>query len=103
METLLRQLENCPATQIRLQSETDRLCGQCPHNCGGACETAEKTARYDRVCLELCGLEKGAVLSWEEFRELVRQKILRTGRREEVCGDCEWNEICQHRNVEKNV
>ncbi len=103
MENLLRRMEGCPETRIRLQSETDLLCGKCPHNCGGVCETEEKTARYDRVCLELCGLENGTVLSWEKFRALIRQKILKTGRREELCGDCGWSEICQQRNVEKNV
>jgi hypothetical protein len=103
MDALYRKLEENTDTKIQLQSETDLLCEHCPHNCGGVCETAEKAAKYDRACLEFCGLKNGALLSWEEFRGLVRQRILAAGRREEICGDCGWSGICQQQTVENNV
>ena len=34
-------------------------------------------------------------LTWEEFEHLVRVKILDAGRREEICADCRWNELCR--------
>ena len=79
---------------LTLRSAADPLCGSCPHNRGGVCESADKVARYDAAVLRLLGLRDGAALRRSELSARVRERILAPGRLGEVCGDCQWYEIC---------
>ena len=79
---------------LTLRSAADPLCGSCPHNIGGVCESADKVARYDAAVLRLLGLRDGAALRRSELSAWVRERILAPGRLGEVCGDCQWYEIC---------
>ena len=79
---------------LTLRSAADPLCGSCPHNRGGVCESADKVARYDAAVLQLLGLRDGAALRRSELSARVRERILAPGRLGEVCGDCQWYEIC---------
>lgn len=79
---------------VELTENTDQICKSCPNNQNGICKTAEKVADYDRGVLEACGLQTGTQVRWEEFEKLVDDRILQAGRREEICGDCQWTEIC---------
>ena len=79
---------------LTLRSAADPLCGSCPHNHGGVCESADKVARYDAAVLRLLGLRNGAALRRSELSARVRERILAPGRLGEVCGDCQWYEIC---------
>ena len=88
------ELKVNPSQKIMLHSETDLLCGACPHNLDGICETAQKVARYDKKCLELCGLHDGQTLSWQEFEQIVFTKIWQPERLCEICADCGWSDIC---------
>ena len=45
--------------------------------------------------LARCGLTPGAVLPYRELEERVLQAILIPGRREEICGDCQWTALCR--------
>lgn len=81
--------------EVVLLVETDDVCAHCPNNQAGTCTSSEKTADYDRRVLDLCGLEAGAQLRWTDFEELVREHILSCGKREEICGDCEWSGLCK--------
>lgn len=81
--------------EIVLLCRTDDVCAHCPNNHAGACESLEKVADYDRKVLALCGLKENAVLRWNDFAALVQKNIIAAGRRESVCGGCEWNEICK--------
>ena len=85
-------LEKDPA--VRLAPETDEICSCCPNNQGGVCLSAEKVRRYDLEVLSRCGLGSGAELSWSAFSDLVRGRILTAGRRGEICGGCQWNDVC---------
>lgn len=83
--------ENIP---VCLTDSADVICAACPNNCSGICTTAEKVARYDREVLERCGLAAGQTLRYREFETKVYRNILLAGQREEVCGDCQWSELC---------
>lgn len=80
---------------IRIVSQTDVICGACPNNAEGTCAAAEKVAEYDRQVLLKCGISEGEVMSFLDFEKLVRDKILLPGKREEICGNCQWNSLCQ--------
>ncbi|MDD3279743.1 MAG: DUF1284 domain-containing protein [Lachnospiraceae bacterium] len=89
---------------ICLTSGADGICERCPNYQEGACITAEKVSRYDRRVLELCGLQEGDRMSWKAFETLVKEKILDLGHRQEICGDCEWNDLCaQEERKERGV
>jgi len=92
MKEVQKRLSENP--QILLLDEADEICSRCPNLTGGVCESKEKTESYDRKTLSLCGLSAGTQTSWREFSELVRENILLPGRRREVCGGCQWEELC---------
>lgn len=79
---------------LSLRRTADAICRSCPNNCGGVCESADKVARYDDAVLRLTGLADGTQLHWSELRALARRHILEPGRLGEVCGDCQWFDIC---------
>ncbi len=93
MQKMKEKLEQNP-TVVLLQ-ETDDVCACCPNNRQGRCLSMEKVERYDSQVLALCGLAPGDQMRWKEFERLVREKILTPGRREEICGDCEWSDLCR--------
>lgn len=80
--------------KVRIINETDDICGHCPNNISGTCNTPDKVSEYDNKVLELCRLEPGAEMEWKAFEELVGCAILNKGRRKAVCGDCQWDSLC---------
>lgn len=93
MTAVLKMLaENDP--QVVPKADTDLICGHCPNNNGNCCTSEEKVLRYDKKVLELCGIAEGISLSWEDYRRLLREKIIGAGIIREVCGDCQWAEYC---------
>lgn len=100
MARVLALLNGDPAREVRLHCGADVLCAACPHNRGGICETEEKAGRYDRACLERCGLAEGKILPWGKYKQLISASVLPAQQREKVCGDCGWNAVCQQPVVE---
>ncbi len=94
MRQVIARLQDAPEQPVRLRAEVDAVCTACPHNLQGACETAEKVARYDAACLTLCGLQNGQVLPWSAFAGRVHQNIIAPGRLAEVCRGCRWLSVC---------
>nr|MDE7288633.1 DUF1284 domain-containing protein [Oscillospiraceae bacterium] len=92
--TLKVLAENNP--QIVPKVDTDLICGHCPNNKENCCTSGEKVLRYDKKVLKLCGIAEGTAFSWEEYRRLLREKIIGAGKLKEVCGDCQWVEICEN-------
>lgn len=80
---------------VRVVDGVDEICRKCPNRHGDRCVTQEKVWRYDRQVLTLCGLEAGSVLPYSEFHRLVEEQILISGKREEICGSCEWDALCK--------
>lgn len=75
----------------------DNICSACPNLKDGVCETADKVEAYDRAVLSFGNLKEKEQIEFSEFTERVQEIILETGKREEICGDCQWNEICSSR------
>ena len=95
MNQVVRQLRAFPQQLIELTVEMDVLCGHCPHNKQGRCDTQEKVTAYDNNCLRFTGLLEGQQLTWETFRETVEKQILGRKKLNQVCVDCSWLPLCE--------
>lgn len=92
MNAIIPKLENNPI--VCLEAKTDEFCSKCPHNIKGICKSAVKVSRYDNEVLKRCGIADGTVIPYLDFKKAVYDNILLTGKREEICGDCEWSSLC---------
>lgn len=81
--------------RVRLAVRTDEICSACPNSREGSCLTPEKVEQYDKAVLEACGLEEGQEMDFLEFAARVQERVIASGRRLEICGDCQWNGICR--------
>ena len=95
MDDLLGRLSENNNMNITLTLSADSVCGNCPNNINGICNTEKKVAGYDRAVLEKCGFREGQTIPYGEFISTVKSCILDKNLREEICGDCSWNEICK--------
>jgi len=93
MREMKERLEQNP--EVVLLKETDDVCAHCPNNQAGQCTSAEQAAGYDGQVLACLEIMPGTKMRWREFAGLVEEKILRSGKREEICGECEWNGLCR--------
>ncbi len=92
MAEVIRLLEKGDPKVI-ISEGADDICKRCPNLIGGIC-SGEKSDRYDRAVLEICGLSYGREMNGKDLSRLVREKIISAGRLSEVCGDCQWFFIC---------
>ncbi len=92
MSEMIHKLENNPT--ICISTQTDAICLKCPNNLHGVCEAESKVKEYDRQVLKSCGLSDGMIMSYTDFKKAVYKNILLPGKREEICGNCQWSEIC---------
>lgn len=92
MRAMKEKLDENP--EVVLLDAVDDVCAYCPNNQEGVCTSAEKADEYDRQVLEHCKLSAGTQISWKDFAKKVQELIIDTGEREKICGDCQWNEIC---------
>lgn len=81
---------------IQLVCTPDEVCKNCPENYKGKCHSGQSIVLYDKKCLELCELRNGQVVTWKEYRQLLKDKIISTGLLSAVCVDCEWISICEN-------
>ena len=93
MSEMIHKLENNPT--ICITTHTDANCLKYPNNIQGICEAESKVAEYDRQVLQRCSLRDGTIMSYADFKKTVYENILLPGKREEICGNCQWNEICR--------
>lgn len=93
MQEMKEKLAQNP--EVLLLCETDDVCARCPNNQQGICASMEKADAYDRQVLTFCRLKPGTRIRWQAFEKLVRENILECGRRETICGDCEWSGLCK--------
>lgn len=89
---MIQKLEENP--YICITAQTDNICMKCPNNHNGTCETADKVMKYDKQVLVKCGLQEGAIMPYLDFKRMVHKMILQQNKRKEICGNCEWNELC---------
>lgn len=99
MQNLKEKLEENP--EVILLCEADDVCTRCPCSRAGRCTDtdtglpSEKAEAYDRRVLAHLGLSEGAQMRWKDFTASLEKNILSPGKREEICGDCQWNALCR--------
>lgn len=93
VENMTRVIEQLEKEPITISINEDILCECCPHNKNG-CETNEKVKRYDKECLDGCGIKEGDQMMFRDYSRLIDMKLQSTGRWKEICCDCEWSDIC---------
>lgn len=99
MQNLKEKLEENP--EVILLCEADDICARCPCSRAGRCTDtdtglpSEKALSYDRKVLSCLGLSEGVRMRWKDFAASVEKIILVPGKREEICGDCQWNALCR--------
>lgn len=93
MTEIQRRLQENPL--IQLTDCADAICSSCPNDREGHCITQEKVNHYDCGVLEVCECIVGQTIEWNEFSERVQKRILDVGKREAICGDCQWSELCK--------
>lgn len=93
MEDILKALEKNPV--VSLTEGMDDICVMCPNNQSGICVSQEKVLAYDKKVLTSCNLQAGDMLSWKEFVGRIKENIIESGKRREICKDCQWDEICR--------
>ena len=98
MSDILHKLESNPT--ICISAQADIICSKCPNNIQGLCKTQSRVVEYDKQVLKYCGLSEGMVMPYADFKKAVYENILITNKREEICGDCQWNALC-HFNAEQ--
>lgn len=96
MKKIINVLEDSGNTKITLVSGVDEICGFCPNNKNDICLSGQKPDCYDIACLELCDLNFGDTLYWEDFKKKIQTYILEPNKLKEVCIDCEWLGICEN-------
>ena len=65
--------------RIRLHVDTDEICSACPNNEKGCCSSFSLVEAYDNAVLDLCGLENGQIMEFDDFTDIVQKKILASG------------------------
>ena len=99
MAAMKERLEENP--EVTLLCGADDVCACCPNNQAGRCTDedtglpSDKAEAYDRQVLYCCGLPEGTKIRWKDFAASVQQNILSPGKREEICGGCQWKELCR--------
>lgn len=92
MSEIIKKLQNA---MVCVSIQTDEICRKCPNNMHGICKTEDKVISYDKKVLDSCDLTDGEILTYKEFYNTVYERIISAGKREKICGDCQWNEICK--------
>lgn len=100
MQTVLAGMADDPL--LELVAEQDVICSSCPNLSDGLCNTPQLVQGYDQSVLNLCGLEAPTQIYWSDFSRLVKEKILTPGRRQSICGDCPWTNLCTARESTPN-
>ena len=92
MDEVIKKLQG--GATVCLVDSVDVICEKCPNNHFGVCETAALVEEYDKKVLTACNLKANDVLSFSEFQNTVLNEIILAGKREKICGDCQWSAIC---------
>ena len=81
--------------QIKIMHQADVLCRCCPYLQNGQCVSFEKVFNLDQAVMTVCHLQDGMELSWETFSRRVFENIILSGKRQEICKNCEWAAFCE--------
>lgn len=95
MQNMLDLFEK--GTDVELVAAGDEICKACPNLNKGICVSAGLVERYDREVLKACGLDEKSQMTFREFVDSVQKNVIDTGKRVEICGNCQWNDICENK------
>ncbi|KXB71088.1 MULTISPECIES: DUF1284 domain-containing protein [Peptoniphilus] len=93
MTRLIKELEENP--EVKLLADLDDICGPCPENLGHKCKNDDLVKSYDKRVLDFLNLTQDEIYSWEDIKKLACDIIFLKNRREEICRECQWNELCK--------
>lgn len=96
MYLLINRLNKNNNVYIKLTCTVDSICLYCPNNISGICTNAEQVKRYDKACLSLLELQENTYLKWKEYKSMIYEKVVVTGKWIYVCQDCEWITTCKN-------
>ena len=104
-EAFTRQMQRISDTMkgnpmLQIVKRDDVICQKCPNLQGGLCKTEKLVQEYDRKVIKLCGLEENSEISWAEFSNLVKERIIAPGKRKDICQNCQWTKICESKEQE---
>lgn len=80
--------------EVIITDACDIICEICPNNIDGKCTSGQKAGNIDRRCLEIYGISSNSKISWKKLKALANDRIISENRLKEVCGDCQWADIC---------
>lgn len=93
--TKITELLNVSDPEITLVDECDIICKSCPNKTDGKCVSEQKVSAIDRRYLKEYGLQYGDKIRWSKLKNLAYSRVIAKNRISEVCGSCEWAELCQ--------
>ncbi|MCI5903197.1 MAG: DUF1284 domain-containing protein [Blautia sp.] len=95
MQEMLEHFQKNP--RVRLVLQGDEICSACPNQRGGKdCVSADSVRKYDTAVLEACRLKEEEERNFMELAALVQREIMDPEKREAICRDCQWNELCRN-------
>lgn len=85
---------------INIVSGADDICSACPNKKSDCtCESEENVNSYDKKVLELIGLKEMDKISYNEFKEIVKDNIIKKDKLKDICSGCQWYYICKDKVV----
>ncbi|MEJ8737996.1 DUF1284 domain-containing protein [Erysipelotrichaceae bacterium HCN-30851] len=97
MNAIVSKLIDNPKVQITITHGCDDICERCPNNINELCTSFDKVARLDTSVLMICNFDYGQTVSWIKLANKARRCIFETNRFNNICHECEWNEICRNK------
>lgn len=77
-----------------LTDKSDDICKKCPFDNVGICKTEEKVRRYDNAAKDALNVEYGKKYKYADIKQMISEQIYSKGKRSDICGDCEWADLC---------
>ena len=99
MTSIVSLLNKDDSTPIALVLGEDDLCTNCPNNQNGICTAEDKSSRYDQLTITALGIDTNShsQILYLTLRALADERIINCEKRESVCGDCQWTDLCHKR------
>ena len=80
---------------VVLHEGCDDVCSACPNNNDGKCGSLDKVKTMDESVLRICGFSYNDMDDWNTFATIAKNKIFETDEFRNVCGSCQWFELCE--------
>ena len=80
--------------EICITDKCDVICKFCPNNINGKCISEIKVSKIDENCKSTLSLSTGFKIKWKTLRSLADENIIKKGILPEICGECQWKDIC---------